>query len=687
MFQPTWNLQFDSCGLQLDAKQGLRWLVLFLALQFATLAVRAEDYSTLNASELIEKAEVSAEHDRAAIADRAMQLLLDSKFVEVDTSTLRLIDLAKPLLADLSEEKQRQVAGLLNESAGQPTFEHLQARNAIASVSKQVPSVPAELIEEWVAEAGLENLSIPELAWCYQAILPNEAGRHEFSATWLGNITPPRNGEYKFSISPINVNSQGREHVRHSLSLAIAESEVLRTPKESTDEQQLPTQNRSRTIGPPALKWINESESISLDAGRPVPIKLEMKYSSPGIVDGHQASAILFWEGPGFGRQPVPAEVLGTVEKAGVLHAEFRWQEGANERLVTQEVQEIDFISEGAATVGSQYSKFSKDLANRLFELVTDEKYLNQCEQDDSQHIYVEEPKLANGLTTKQREAFLKTLSTHDKYLSSIAPKEIVQFYQHFRFGVEEQALDVAGQWMHAHADIVPEITLDFFQVNRRPYWHLGRLIGSQLPDHAKILQDRYLVLENGGCVLPVAYAVCYAALQQNNSTQSLVGRPNEFGGWIQLLSDELGNENLSGDLRVNWLLARAQAEECQGLAVDAAMTPLDRVWSGRGWIDEASLVAEKSMERLIQERVARWTALQEWQRAEVEISTSSENQYLKHQIEFAKEGSARLSQQQHSKSNTAFVNEVRRRLALAEQRQDQVTVNQYKQTLESIQE
>jgi hypothetical protein len=593
---------------------------------FATANVDAGDYSKLNASELQAAAEESPFSDRTAIAERAVDLLLATNFSSIDDSSQQLIELAQPALADLSDEKREKLSQFLDDSpkAGKLSFEQLKARCALQAAAGQDQDAPAELVEEWVNAIGLEKLSVDELAWCYRQSLPNDVDRKEFTVTWSGVLTPPHNGKYTFSVSPINVNSLGHEQVRHLIKVSVAGQSVLETPAKPAGKQESQDHVPTQAGMPVIAEWKPEGRPVSLVADKPVPVQVEMKYSCNEVAERNPASAILFWEGPGINRQLVPTKVLAGPEGKTKLRAEYRWPVGAEERFVVEESDNIDFLVDNPANIAPQNPKFVEKLADRLCSLATSKHYLDECAAGKTQHVFLCDDAIAAGLSAASRERFLEVLSAHEGVLNSLPAEQVVTLYEGFRFGNEEHALDVVGQWMQAHADITPEITLDFFRVNRQPYWELGQLLGGQFPEHVKLLQERYLVLEDGRCVLPAAYTLSYATLAQD------VTRPSVFdprrqtlpatvsGNWNDVLAAELADDEVSGDLRVNWLLARAQAKEAIPDPVVDHPSGREQLFAGKEWLTEARLIAESEaiQQRLGYEEIARLAAYRMWKEA-----------------------------------------------------------------------
>jgi hypothetical protein len=68
---------------------------------------------------------------------------------------------------------------------------------------------------------------------------------------------------------------------------------------------------------------------------------------------------------------------------------------------------------------------------------------------------------------------------------------------------------------------------------------------------------------------------------------------------WIDQLDARLADDQLAGDRRVNWLLARAQAEEIRHSRPHEHYLTMDCPLAGRAWLEEATLVAQSEEPRL----------------------------------------------------------------------------------------
>lgn len=576
------------------------------------------------------------------------------------------------------------------------SFEELQARIAVENTSQKPEEPSLDLIEQWVDSRGLEQLTIDELQWCLQQSLPSEQGRKEFSVTWTGLLTPPHDGEYTFSVSPINVNAPSRERVRHSITASVAGTQVLETlhadAAEQPDEKTPSRAGRQLSVVP---QWKPAGDAISLQAGKAVPITVKMSYSCAEIAARNAPSAILFWEGPGINRQVVPSKVLSGTDGKPDLRVEYRWPFGTEERLIAQEDENIDFVVSSSAAIAPRNPEFIKQLSDRIFELATSKAYLDQCATGKIEHIYCQDESATNGLTSNQREQFLKVLASRPKLLTAMKNEQLVRLYQQFRFGAEEQALDIAGLWMQVHADIAPEITIDFFKENRQPYWELGQLIGGQLPEHVKLLQDRYLVLEDGRCVLPVAYTLSYATLVGDRMQPPEIDPKQEpisaYRDWVELLTEELNNDSLTGNLRVNWLLAKAQASEAQATISQGEGRVRENYLSGLDSIIEARVDAEDApvLTRLWLEEIARLATMNQERRvaegleAAADAVASQTISIWRNKTNLI--AKARKDRLQADKLNRkeAYVTTIERRRERAARQNDEESVKRYDQILQ----
>ena len=149
-------------------------------------------------------------------------------------------------------------------------------------------------------------------------------------------------------------------------------------------------------------------------------------------------------------------------------------------------------------------------------------------------------------------QAFLDILLQTPALMSSLEVKRAVGFYRSFRLGTPDKALDVFGAWAARNADLQTEISTDrvLDGDNRFSLAQMATMTTLQLPDHAARLQNEFLQLPDGRCSLPVAYTLTYSNLAKQT-----------LSNWIAFLDAKLADTTLTGDQRVNWLIARAHAQ------------------------------------------------------------------------------------------------------------------------------
>ena len=128
----------------------------------------------------------------------------------------------------------------------------------------------------------------------------------------------------------------------------------------------------------------------------------------------------------------------------------------------------------------------------------------------------------------------------------------------------------------------------DFYRANRQDYAELARQTLWQYRPHFEALEEEYLTLPDGRCELPVAYVLSYAHWMDGT-----------LAAWITQLEGRLEDAQLTGDRRVNWLLARGQAQELRRSPLHRYRRPIGRFLAGEGYLQEATLVGESEPQRL----------------------------------------------------------------------------------------
>lgn len=475
------------------------------------------------------------------------------------------------------------------------SFDQIHARIAQMQSAGDARQSTQELVEQWIQAIGIDKLTVEKARWCLEQSLPQKADRKEFTALWTGTLMPPRTGQYVFSVSPININKKGPpdEVVRHTIKVWV-------------DGQQI--------IDASPQNWNWQGTPIQLQASQSVSLRVELIYYSSDGTYGDSPHALLFGEGPGIARHIVPTEVLSPPDGEGRgLRAEYRWMDAGQEYLVVQRDPNIEFAWATCRDVAPRNPELITALTERLWQLATEPAYLASqvAEQPPAHaHPYFRNYTSLQFLSMSQRRQFIHLLLQDPRLLDRADQKQILRLYHSLRFADEKAALDVLGLWMQQHTDSTPEIAQDYFDANMRFYRNVALYLAFRAPnsEHYQSLQDKYLETIDGRCCLPVAYSLAYYHF--------LMGK---LDVWLKRIDEKLKDESIVGEKRVNWILARAQAQEIRYGGSYRFEIPRVDPLAGTNWLTEAHLVAENDAThvRVYREEIARLAAANSERRAQ----------------------------------------------------------------------
>ena len=448
-------------------------------------------------------------------------------------------------------------------------------------VAQAVAGMPIAAVHDvtctWLGQRDVRTLeNVDQLGWLFSQIEQvdrQEIGQQEFSVRWTGSVRAPSDGTYTFSICPLDLNyAHGGTFREQTMSIWVGDEQIL----------------DSTTGG-----WTSRATPVALSAAQPAPLRVELSYActSQGVIDDRPAVAMLYWEGPGLEKQLVPASALTTPDGShSGLSGAYVLKTAGQEENVTRVDAQINFIWFHQCFVVSQRDALRKSLADQLFAVAASAETLATWEQDEQSNPERWQAHWAflEALDVARQQQWTAVLLAHPALVADCPNWAIANLYSRCRIGAPEESVAVVGLWAQTHADQGPVLDVDYFAANRGVYRELARKLGSQYAPHLEALQQEYLVLADGRCSLPVAYICAYGYWDQGRIEQ-----------WIDQLEARLANEELTGDARVNWLLARAQAEEIRTSPAYQYWFTQDRFVAGRGWIEEATLEAESEPARL----------------------------------------------------------------------------------------
>ena len=386
----------------------------------------------------------------------------------------------------------------------------------------------------------------------------------------------------------------------------------------------------------------------------------------------------------------MPASALSLPDgSGGGLQAEYRFSTATGTETVTQTDSQLDHAWFGTYPMRAKFPQLRARLIARLAALAIDPDYLaswSGLQPPQTGHALWQGPRLVELMDSAQQTACLRGLAARPDVLLGQGGLWTVDLFWGCRFGSPDTAVEFLGTWAQLHPDAEPSFG-DAYDILHLRYRRLADAVMWQYPPHGQQLEEQYLVLPDGGCCLPLAYILAHGYREK--------GR---LGQWIDKLEARLDALPAVGDVRVNWLIARAMAQEIRGGRPERGGLPLGRVLAGRGWLEEAMLAAQSEPLRLrvhkeLAVRLADRGRLAEaaavLQQAASKFTAPSSQEALA----LWQQQLAQLAVQLKEKSEVAeaqvqeaYVQQLRGRLQRAQQRDDSQAAARYEQLIQAAQ-
>jgi hypothetical protein len=476
----------------------------------------------------------------------------------------------------------------------------------------QVPD-PASVVQgrNWVLAGGTAD-QVPQsdliLDFVRQMFADFKVVNGSFTATWVGQINVPQTGDYTFTISPIDVN-MGFSSPSASVSMTVflaGQPIISARPPAAPDPRSLLV---ARVPFTPTSYWVSQSNAVTLTAGTPMNIQVVVSVIAGQALPGG-LHAVLSWQGPGIATSVVPASAF-TQGQNGTpgLQATYAWTVNGQLQTLTRTDPMIDCSWTNSAIILAQDPTSANQSADSMWQALTSSDFVTSCTSATpvKLHPFLREPEEAScGLSSARRAAFLDLLVQNPALLDAMDAAHAVDCFQAFRVGATDKALNVFGTWATRQPDSTCVLASERFfdRTTRTSLSGMAILTTQQLPSQATTLEQQFLQLADGRCSLPVAYVLAY----------SYLGR-GRLSDWIATLNAKLTDQTVTGDLRVNWLLARGQAEEFTILAPQqypfGAIYPSSSPLAGQTYLYQAVNAAQSPSVkvRAAKEIAARLTA------------------------------------------------------------------------------
>jgi hypothetical protein len=456
------------------------------------------------------------------------------------------------------EQAKYAVLARHDDWTGKP-YAEIRAK-VVMMLNMRVPD-PALVTEarRWVL-AGGTRAQVPQKDLSYnivrQAFADVKVIHGSFTVDWVGQLNAPQSGDYTFFISPIDVNAGFHERpLNFSMKVSLAGQEIITaTPPTPLD----PLSATYRRGAPPKPNWVSQSNAVPLTAGTPVTLRVSVSVAASQGIPAGVLHGMLFWQGPSIAKSLVPTTALSQADTgAAGLKATYTWTAKGQQQSLTRVEPLIDCSWTNSSIILAQDTTIADQAADTMWQAMVSPDFIASytgATPTVKLHPFLRDPDdVSSGISTGRRQAFLDLLLQTPALLDAMDAKHAVRFYEAFRVGTPDKALDVFGTWAARKADLQCDFSADamFDGDTRCSLATMAILVTQQLPSEATRLQNQYLVLPDGRCSLPVAYTLAYSHLGLKNAQ-----------GWFALLDAKLADPALVGDLRVNWLLARAFATE-----------------------------------------------------------------------------------------------------------------------------
>jgi len=531
--------------------------------------------------------------------------------------------------------------------------------------------VISDMTGRWLETHRDDYLSAENMTRIYRDLDREVGGAYKLEATWTGAVTATAGGNYSFSICPININADmPGEKMFHTVAVWVDGKQVI----DSTPEN-----------------WAPDGGSANLEAGKKADIRFEWTLECEGKGHNHVFPAVaqLLWKGPGISKSVIPSSVLTPPEgEDNGLQGDFRLiREGKQDVLAQRIDPNLNMVWDRRNLFVSPLRSSAVKLASGIHTKAMAPAHLSECELDEEDdgttHEYFKDISTLEMLTSRQRAEFVGEVLTRPGLLRKAAGDRICELYFAARVGALDAALEMLGKWCQAHPN--GETILGTRHSPYRHGWYKEINIGIvwQYAPHHEMLEEQYLEMPDGGCNLTAACILAHSYKDQDR-----------FEQWIEKLETRLADKSLAGDQRVNWLLARAYAEEMRRGRPGRHYVPLVRPLAGRGWIETACLVAQTEPVRLraYRELMARWLSDSKFDKAREVVATAQARLTSPESAEALSSWTTEIDRLESvvqkecdayvENANEAYRNKLRERLSRARQRGDDRAVATYEEKL-----
>jgi hypothetical protein len=481
----------------------------------------------------------------------------------------------------LSSDEKTTIAGKIDtrkDHGMKMEFAELQARST-ALRRLDADELADKGLLAWIDAHDPASLEVPTIEWLCCQLGQSKHRGDRIQIEWTGFLKLEKQGLYTFSPSAICTDRDwGGGRIRSYLRVTLGGSEIINTVQNG---------------------WQTASQPILLDNTRELSIKVSFAHDRERNSLGQSCPAIamLYWKGPGFERQLIPASAFKPAEGQGPgLNAHYKLQEMNRETKATKLVAEFKRIdpqidaawwqsqNTGFRPRPAQLDKLLDHLATRYNNADYLEKFRTENDARGKRE-FDQWRQISELMTTPQRQKFLQALLDNPKFIAALRLQQVRRLHQYFYPGNDERAIELLGPWLHAQSDLVAPAFLAQSRPVNGEFQTLADDV-AMLPTGAAYLRDKLVARPDGSCCLLAAFLSAYLGTYESDRE-----------AFINFVDKRLANLDLGGDRRVGWLIARAAAE---GLRSNKPRHLYMITTAGWPWLEEAMDAAESEPVKLL---------------------------------------------------------------------------------------
>lgn len=565
-------------------------------------------------------------------------------------------------------------------------------QSGVAQSPREAEESRVESVKTWLNRNSWRDLSVKDRVWLCEAITgSDQVDKRSFSARWTGILKVPATGVYTFSQKDVpGGEGKFRLWIEDQLILDRTALEATSNAPEAT--KKVASEEQDSKLASSSFL----SRPVTLVAGKPATFKLEYVRepvaATPGVMrlPGFPA-AVLTWQSDVLEEQVVPASAFLTTNESQSaepgLVGEYYADTSLTKRVVQRIDPNVDFLWDTGRVAG-EHRGSQREVVDSALATITSPGFFTTLNAAEAQEFIQKQfPVLLGIMTASERVAVMQVIAEQANLLKWLDFTQMVGALRWYAtLPNAESGLSLLIKWSEVSTAPVaqPGFTPGrspggYLNVNVEPYFKIARLFSGENMDEKISVLKEHLSNKDGSCNLTLAYVLCCIC--------RIADRPQVMAELIDnhLLGE--ANESLAGDIRAGWYLAEA-------FKLETVYSSEFKPGAGLSSIERGLECAESSemQYRLTGELVARLIALDRSDEAQSLIMSvrdrwpeEAKQEELDRWLAKGEEvtsyyESARVkrSEEADTFTQTAYIQELKRRAGLADARGESRTASRY---------